>query len=117
MHPTLAAAALLAPVQDSPAGEEEGSGLHLLFMMGGTLLIFWLMAILPERKARKKRQALIDAVRKNDKVLTTSGMYATIAAVNDGELVIKFDDGPTRVRVLKSAIASVLGKDDDGGDS
>ena len=105
----------LAPLQ-TDAAEDQGSGLHLLFMMGGTLLIFWLMAILPERKQRKKRQALIDALAKNDKVLTTGGMYATVAAVHDNELVLKFDDGATRIRVLKSAIATVLNKDDDAAD-
>src|SRR5690606_38688010 len=92
-----------------------GGGFDLLIMMGGTLLIFWLIAILPERKARKKKQEQLAALKKNDKVLTTAGMYATVAAVHENDLVPKFDDGATRIRVLKSSVASVLDADDGDG--
>jgi preprotein translocase subunit YajC len=45
----------------------------------------------------------------------TTGLYATVAAVHESELVLKFDEGPTRVRALKSAIASVVEERSDGG--
>lgn len=109
--PTSAALALL-PLQSDPGQSPAGGGFDMLIMMGGVLLIMWFMMFLPERKARKKKQEQIDALKKNDKVLTTSGMYATVAAVNEADLVLKFDDGGTRIRVVKSAIATVLSADD-----
>ena len=63
------------------------------------------------------KKALIAALRKNDKVLLTSGIYATVAAISDGELTVRFDDGNTRVRVLKSAIAQLVSQDDAGKDA
>lgn len=102
---------LLLQDADAPAGP------NMLIMMAGMIAIIFFVAIWPERKARKKKEALIAALRKNDKVLLTSGIYATVAAISDGELTVRFDDGNTRVRVLKSAIAQVVSQDDAGKDA
>ena len=93
---------------------EEGEQPDLFLMIAVILAIFWFVAILPERKQRKKKTAMMDAMKKNDRVLTTSGMYATVAAIGEQDITIKFDDGPTRVRVLRSAISTVLDKDEPG---
>jgi preprotein translocase subunit YajC len=92
-------------LQDAPAA---GGIFGMLPLLLGMLAIFWFVAIWPERKARKKKEAMLSAVRKNDKVLLTSGIYATVAAVNEDELTVRFDDSSTRARVLRSAIAQVL---------
>ncbi len=89
-------------------------GPNMLIMVAGMVAIFFLVAIWPERKARKKKEALIASLKKNDKVLLTSGIYATVAAISEGELTVRFDDGNTRVRVLKSAIAQVVTVEDAG---
>ncbi len=109
----LAALPTLLAVQDSAPAEQGKPDIFL--MLAVILAIFWFVAILPERKARKKKQAMMDEMKKNDRILLSSGMYATIAAIGESDVTVKFDDGPTRVKVLKSSIASVLDKDD-GGD-
>ena len=93
-------------------------GPNFIVLMLGMLAIFWFVAIWPERKAKKKKQAMLAALKKNDKILLTSGMYATVAAINEDELTVRFDDGNTRVRVLRSAIAQVVTAqgDDAGGE-
>ena len=102
---------LLLALEEGPA---QPAGPNMLVIMLGTLAIFWFVAILPERKARKKKQAMIDALKKNDRVLTTGGMYATVAAIGEHDVTLKFDEGPTRVKALRSAIASVLERDGEG---
>jgi len=92
-------------LQDSGSG---GGGLGTLLMFAGPLLIFWFLVIWPERKEKKRKAAMIENLKKNDRVLTTFGMYASVAAVNEGDLTLKLDDGNTRVRVLKSTIATVI---------
>src|SRR5262245_31867615 len=89
-----------------------------MIMMLVVLGIFWFVAIWPERKAKKKKAAMLAALKKNDKILLNSGMYATVAAINEDELTVRFDDGNTRVRVLRSAIAQVVTAqgDDAGGE-
>jgi preprotein translocase subunit YajC len=95
---------LLPLLQDSA----PSAGPSPFFLLGGVLLIMWLVVFLPERKARKKKEAMLAAIKKNDKVLLSSGMYATVAAVSEGELTVRFDDGTTRVKVLRSAIGAVI---------
>ena len=92
-------------------GDPQSEQPDFFFMIAIILAIFWFVAILPERKQRKKKKAMMDEMKKNDRVLLTSGMYATVAAVGETDVTIKFDDGPTRVKIVKSAISSVLDKD------
>jgi len=98
-----------APAADAaPASGAGGGEPNMFILLLVPLAIFWFIAIFPERKARKKKEALLASLRKNDRVLLSGGLYATIAAVSDKELTVRFDEGPTRVKVLRSAVASVL---------
>jgi len=98
-------------LQDAGAAQGQGGGLGMLVLPLGIGAIFLFMIILPERKEKKRKAAMLDELKKNDRVLTTFGMYATVAAVNEGDLTLKLDDGATRVRVLKTAIATVITPD------
>ncbi len=71
------------------------------------IAIFYFVLIAPERKQRKKREAMLDAVKKGDKVLTTGGMYASVAAVNEDSITLQASDD-VRLRFSRSAIAQVL---------
>ena len=96
-------------------GSSSAGGSEVMILMLGMLGIFWFVVIWPERKAKKKKEAMLGALKKNDKILLTSGIYATVAAINEDELTVRFDDGNTRVRVLRSAIAQVVTPQDDAG--
>ncbi|MEO6708008.1 MAG: preprotein translocase subunit YajC [Planctomycetota bacterium] len=71
------------------------------------ILIFYFVMLGPERKQRKKREAMIAAVKKGDKVLTTGGMYASVAAVNEDSITLQASDD-VRLRFSRQAIAQVL---------
>lgn len=109
---------LLAPPVQEQAPPMTGTGGlgNTLVMFAIPLLIFWLVMFRPERKERKRKAEMLDNLKKNDRVLTSGGLYASVAAVHEQEVVLKFDDGATRVRALKSAIASVLTDDDTAKD-
>lgn len=99
---------LLAVVQEGDSPPAGGFGGDPFILLLGMFAIIFFVAILPERKARKRKQAMIAALKKNDQILTTAGMFATVAAVGENDVTIKFDDGTTRVKLQKSAIAAVL---------
>lgn len=71
------------------------------------LAIFYFVMIVPERKSRKKREAMLTAMKKGDRVMTSGGMYATIAAINGDEITLQIDDG-VRARFSRQAITQVL---------
>ncbi len=78
------------------------------------IAIFYFLMIAPERKQRKKREAMLAAVKKGDKVVTTGGMFATVAAVNEDSITLQASDD-VRLRFTRQSIATVV--EVDGGES
>lgn len=67
--------------------------------------IFYFLLIAPMRKRQKALQAMIAALKKGDKVVTTGGVYGEIYALEDETLILKVADN-VRIKVARSAIAS-----------
>ena len=53
---------------------------------------------------------MIEAVKKNDKVITIGGIHGTVTQVDDTSVLVQVDNN-TKIRVEKSALSSVPGKD------
>jgi preprotein translocase subunit YajC len=103
---------LLLFAVDEAAGKNPDSGAptwNLLMPLALILPLFFLLIIRPMRKQEQERQKLLSGIKKNDEVLTSSGIIATFvsASETDDEVVLKLDDG-TRVRMLKSSIVTNL---------
>jgi len=54
-------------------------------------------------------QAMIDAVRRGDTVVTSGGLIGKVTKVADNELTIELADG-VRVRIVRRMVADVRGK-------
>lgn len=65
----------------------------------------YLLFMRPMANERKKQQAALGALKKNDRIITIGGIIGTIADLsNDDDLItIKVDDG-TRIKFRRSAI-------------
>ena len=50
--------------------------------------------IMPQQQQEKKRRAMIDSLKKNDKVVTTGGIYGTVMSVDakNDKVVLRVDD-------------------------
>ncbi|SDW25784.1 protein translocase subunit yajC [Ruegeria halocynthiae] len=78
------------------------------------ILIFGIMYFLlirPQQKKVKEHQAMVEAVRRGDQVVTQGGLIGKISKVKEGdnEIEVEIADG-VKVRVVKSTIAQVLNK-------
>jgi preprotein translocase subunit YajC len=73
------------------------------------VVVGYLLLFLPQQKERKRRLEMLSSLKKNDRVVTTSGMIGTVANVSqDGkEITLKFGEA-TRIPFLRSAIDTVL---------
>ena len=80
-----------------------------LITFGVIILIFYFLIIRPQRKRDKEAKAMLDAIKKGDKVVTIGGIRGTVAVVKDGTVILKVDDN-TRIEFSKSAISTVLNK-------
>lgn len=80
------------------------------------MAVAWFLLYKPEREKMKKQQELLAGLKKNDRVLTTSGIYGTIANVDRGadRVSLKVDESENvRLTVTLASIAKVL-SDTDG---
>ncbi|MBM3986626.1 MAG: preprotein translocase subunit YajC [Planctomycetes bacterium] len=68
--------------------------------------IFYFVLIRPERAQRKKREEMLSKMSKGDKVMTTGGMFGTIAALSDKEVTLEIADG-VRVKFVRQSIQEV----------
>jgi preprotein translocase subunit YajC len=96
-----------APVSNSPLAQFFGGGMSFPIMMALMFGIMYFMLIRPQNADRKKLQEAIEKLQKGDKVLTTSGMFATVVSVETDRLVLKIADD-TKVEFAKSSVAQVL---------
>ncbi len=76
------------------------------------LLIVGMFAILiiptffSQRKEKKKREELMNSIRKGDKVLTLGGVIGHVVDLDGSEVILRVEDG--RIRFAKSAVQQVL---------
>ena len=75
-------------------------------------VVFYFLLIRPQQKKQKDQQAMLDALRRGDRVVTGGGIIGTISrVVSAEEIVVDIADG-VRVRVLRNTISNVLAKPD-----
>lgn len=93
----------------SAAGAASGSGASIFMFAQFALigLIFWFLMIRPEQKRQKERRARLDAIKKNDQVLTGGGLVAKVIKV-DGEYVELEIASGVRVKAVKTTIADLI---------
>lgn len=92
----------------APQGGDAGGGLmSTLIMFGLIIAIFYFMILRPQQKRQKERQAMLDAVRKGDKVVTAGGLHGTVVGVDDKTLLIQVADN-VKMKFDRSAVASIM---------
>jgi len=70
-------------------------------------VLFYLLLIRPQRNRQRQAQALLSNVGAGDTVMTSSGMFATVAEVEDDAVLLEVSPG-VEVRFLKGAIQRIV---------
>ena len=74
--------------------------------------IFYFLLIRPQQQRAKQHQAMVNAVRRGDSVVTAGGMVGRVAKVKDvGEILVEIADN-VQVRVVKSTLSDVRSRAD-----
>ena len=105
---------LLAQLQGAPGGI-----MQFLVQMGPALLIILLlytfMIAKPQQREQKKREEQLKAIKKNDRVITSGGIFGVVTSVqtDKNEVTLRIDDKTdTKMRMQLSSIARVLVSDE-----
>jgi preprotein translocase subunit YajC len=106
---------ILAQQSDAPAPSPGGSLSQMLVPLLFILVLGYFIIIRPARRQEQQRQALLSALKKNDRVVTSGGIIGIVAAIKDkeDEVTLKVDESSNvRLRVTRSSIVRILGADD-----
>ena len=103
----LAQTTAVPPVDNSPMAQFFGGGMSFPVMMALMFGILYFMVIRPQSQERKKLEKRISELKKGDKVVTTSGIFATVVSIEADRAVLKISD-ETKVEFARSAIAQVV---------
>ena len=72
-------------------------------------VIFYFLLIHPQQKKQKDHADMIAKIDKNDEVVTSGGLHATVISVGDKTAVIRIADN-VKVEIEKSSILEVKKK-------
>lgn len=80
----------------------------VLPMIIGFAALFYFMVHLPQQRRAKARQAMLDAIKRGDTVVMSSGLIGKVVRVEDAELQVELAAGVV-VKVVKAMIGEVRG--------
>ena len=90
----------------SSAVAQTGNAFGGLMPLLIIFIFFWLFLIRPQQKQRKELEKQINAIKKDDVVLTSGGIYARVIAVKEQDIEAEISQG-VRVKISKTAIVNV----------
>lgn len=83
----------------------------MLFPLALIFLLFYFLIMRPERRKQADHKALLESLKKNDRVITIAGIYGVVANVlrDEDRVTLKVDEANnTKIDVTFSSIARVL---------
>ncbi len=93
-------------LQAAPAGGNP-QALSTIVMFGLIFLIFYFLIIRPQNKRQKESKAMLEKLKKGDKVQTIGGVRGVIHSVKDDSIIVKVADS-CNMEFVRSAIANVI---------
>jgi preprotein translocase subunit YajC len=98
------------------SGGGQGSGLSAFIPLILMFAIFYFLLIRPQQKKAKQHKAMLAAVKKGDKVITSGGLHGEITGMTDDAVTMEIAP-KVRVKVSRGAIAGVLKRGEPGAES
>lgn len=122
--PAVDAPAVDAPAADAPgAGEDAGQTMNpiLQFLSNPINLIlisailFMFLVVRPQQKQMRELQKSLADLKKNDRVVTASGIHGTVIQTSPGDttVVLRIDENTgARMTVNRDSISKILNSED-----
>jgi preprotein translocase subunit YajC len=91
----------------APGGGGFGSVATQMLFFAAILAIFYFLLIRPQQKQRKEREAMLAAVKKGDRVVTSSGLHGTVVGLNEHTVMLKVAD-QVKLEFDRAAIGRIV---------
>lgn len=95
-----------APVAAAPSQADQM--IHMFAILAITIGIFYFMIIRPQQKKQKDTEAMLQAISKGDRVLTTGGVFGTVVGKKGEDVVVLKVSDDVKMEFSKQSIVRVL---------
>jgi preprotein translocase subunit YajC len=76
----------------TPPGGGTGAVLTQVVFFAAIFAIFYFLLIRPQQRQRREREQLLSAIKKGDRVVTTSGLHGTVTGLNEHTVTLRVAD-------------------------
>ncbi|MFZ6675079.1 preprotein translocase subunit YajC [Undibacterium sp. Xuan67W] len=95
-----------AYAQSGPMASGDFSGLFIFIPM---IVLMYFLMVRPQMKRQKEQKSMMEALAKNDEVITAGGVLGKVTKVTDAYVTLEIANG-TEVVVQKIAVTMLLPK-------
>lgn len=102
-------AAEFAFAASSPPGGGAGSGAMLtqIVFFAAIFAIFYFLLIRPQQRQRRDREQMLTALKKGDRVVTSSGMHGTVTGIGEHTVTLRVAD-QVKLDFDRSAVGRII---------
>ena len=90
-----------------PGGGGSSAIMTQLLFFGAIFAIFYFLLIRPQQKQKRAREAMLRALKKGDRVVTSGGLHGTITGLEETKVVLRVAD-QVKLEFDRSAIGRVV---------
>lgn len=102
----------VAWAQDGGGAGADGPGTFLsLIPFILIFVVFYFLLILPQQRRQKQQRQMIEALKKGDKIVTSSGIWGTITNLDKETATVQIADN-TKIKIQRDNIARLRATDE-----
>lgn len=85
----------------------QGGGMSALFFPLAIVVIFYFLLIRPQQKKQKEHRAMLEALKKGDRIISSGGLHGVITGIADDAITMEIAP-KIRVKISRGSVAGKL---------
>lgn len=103
---------ILAAEGTKDSDKPSSNWMTTALFLGLLIVVFYFLMIRPQQKQRREQQALIQSVKRGDKIVTIGGIHGRVEGIKDDTVTLKIAEG-VKIELSKPSIARVTERKDE----
>ena len=90
-----------------PGGAGANAVLTQIMFFAAIFAVFYFLLIRPQQQQKRERERLLAAIKRGDRVVTSSGMHGTVTGLDDATVTLRVAD-QVKITFDRGAVARVV---------
>jgi preprotein translocase subunit YajC len=100
---------MVIQLAQSQPGNGTSGLLSMIIPFALIFVLFYFLMIRPQSKKEKERLNMLGSLRKDDRVLTSGGIYGIVTNIKENEVTLKVDEESNiKIRLARHAIVGII---------